>query len=86
MFRFAKDVAHHESQNKVTQYPKLAEFIKNQMENHTHHYVFSMTQIHTLQPEIESPIQAANILSAMLYPYGWFIRRDGVTLYVYSKD
>lgn len=85
MFRFALDVSHKESQIKAAQYPALAEYIKKLMENHSYHYVISMTQVRMVQPEIENSMQAANALSIMLYPYGWHIKRDGVTIHINTK-
>lgn len=85
MFRFANDVSHHNSQVAEANYPALANFIKKQMEVHSHSYVVSMTQIRTLHPDITNPLEAAEILSVMLYPYGWKIHRDGVTLRIKAK-
>lgn len=85
MFRFAHDVSHRNSQVAEANYPALANFIKKQMEVHSYSYVFSLSQIRNLEPDITNPLKAAEILTTMLYPYGWKIYRDGVTLLIEAK-
>lgn len=86
MFRFANDILFNASERTVNQYPELADFLKKQMQVHTFKYVFSMSQISRLQPDITSPLEAANAISIMLQPYGWVVSRDGVSISIKSTD
>lgn len=69
MFKFADDVAHHNSEAAIAAHPDLAKNLSTQMSSHTFSYTLSLRQLNW-EKELD---ELHTVVETILKPYGWVV-------------